>query len=114
VFLHRPEDVSVFKCLSQLTWITVFTSIVNLLTNFTTDIDVMMSELSYERKTSVNCIVYTFGKSIHAQHARNRRKEVAYKLRPTRFVDSLGDFDALRIPNFPAFAFTTEIPLSEK
>jgi hypothetical protein len=35
-------------------------------------------------------------------------------MQPTRFVDPLGDFDALGIPNFPALSFTTEIPFSEK
>jgi hypothetical protein len=53
-------------------------------------------------------------KAYDAHHARNGRKEAAYELQPTRFIDSLGYFDALGIPNLPAFSFTTEIPLSEK
>lgn len=53
-------------------------------------------------------------KAYDAHHARNGRKEVAYELQPTRFIDSLRDFDALGVPNFLAFSFTTEIPLTEK
>jgi hypothetical protein len=31
----------------------------------------------------------------------------ACEVQPTRFVDSLGDFHALGIPNFPVLSFAT-------